>query len=56
MIINANIYYNLDVALRILLIMLFDIIENIRKALGNKSFACGIFVDIVNHNILLKKF
>ena len=40
---------------------LIDITENIRKALDNKSFACGIFVDLqkafdtVNHNILLKK-
>ena len=37
------------------------ITENIRKALDNKNYACGVFVDLqkafdtVNHNILLKK-
>jgi len=40
---------------------LIDITENIRNALDNKYFACGIFVDLqkafdtVNHNILLNK-
>ena len=40
---------------------LIDITETIRKALDNKKFVCGIFVDLqkafdtVNHEILLKK-
>ena len=40
---------------------LIDITENIKKALDNKKFACGIFVDLqkafdtVNHEILVKK-
>ena len=40
---------------------LIDITETIRKALDDKKFACGIFVDLqkafdtVNHEILLKK-
>ena len=40
---------------------LIDITENIRIALDNKSYACGIFFDLqkalntVNHNILLYK-
>ena len=40
---------------------LVDITENIRKALDNGKFACGIFIDLrkafdtVNHNILINK-
>ena len=40
---------------------LIDITETIRRALDNKNFACGIFVDLqkafdtVNHDILVKK-
>ena len=40
---------------------LIDITENIRKALDNGKFACGIFIDLqkafdtVNHNILINK-
>ena len=40
---------------------LIDITEKIRQALDNKSFACGIFVDLqkafdtVNHEILIQK-
>ena len=40
---------------------LIDITENIKRALDNKKFGCGIFVDLqkafdtVNHEILIKK-
>ena len=40
---------------------LINITENIRSALDNKNFACGVFVDLqkafdtVNHNIILDK-
>ena len=40
---------------------LIDITENIRQALDNKKFACGVFVDLqkafdtVNHEILISK-
>ena len=40
---------------------LIDITESIRKALDDKKFACGVFVDLqkafdtVNHNILISK-
>ena len=40
---------------------LVSITEDIRQALDNNSFACGIFIDLqkafdtVDHNILLKK-
>ena len=41
---------------------LTDITENIRNALDNKNYACGVFIDLekefdtVNHTILLDKF
>ena len=40
---------------------MIDITENIKKALDNKKFACGIYVDLqkafdrVDHEILVKK-
>ena len=40
---------------------LTDLTENIRKALDDDEFACGVFIDFqkaldtVNHKILLKK-
>ena len=40
---------------------LIEITESIRKALDNKNFACGIFIDLqkafdtVNHSILVNK-
>ena len=41
---------------------LLSIVEGIRDKLDNKTFVCGVFVDLekafdtVNHKILLKKF
>ena len=40
---------------------LIDIVEKIRDNLDNKTFSCGVFIDLekafdtVNHKILLKK-
>ena len=49
------------VFVKISLLLIHTLIENIQSALGNNKFSCGIFIDLekvfdtVDHNILLSK-
>ena len=61
---SSNIFYELQFGFRknySTSHAILDIVENIRENLDNKTFACGVFIDLekafdtINHQILLKK-
>ena len=61
---SSNVFYNLQFGFRKKYSTnhaLLSIVENIKQSLDNKTFACGVFIDLekafdtVNHNIILDK-